>query len=208
MSKKTTDNEALRNEIREQLTIELRKEYQTQLDQSRVELETRLRDENQKTIETALADYKKQLAPPTEEDIQKALGAEYLQFHVTLKMRDLGPCEFELSELPASEERKFLRLLTQRVRPIAKQIGELTMNLAGGNVEDKILAFFEAVEPATIFLQDAVAMILSAQGDKKITGEQIGDSVSLVRQLNIIKAQIQCNRLRDFFSLASQIAVR
>lgn len=187
---------------------QIRDQYQIQYNKLKEDLEKKLITENDQKIKMVVEELKKSQQPPTHDDIQKMLNAEYLEFEIKLRLNGTSEAQtVTLNELPASVERKVMRMLKEKLLPYAQNLAALTIDLAQGRGEDKVKAFFEALEPATDLIAEAVAIILSATLMKEITLEEVQDHVSLSRQTMILRAQMECNRLRDFFSQVSRIVV-
>lgn len=161
--------------------------------------------ENKQRFEEALKEIRAKLEPPKPEDIQKMLDEEYVTFKVKLPFGD-GDKEFVLEELPQAIEKKFYRLVKDKLVPLTQEINSIKMNLLdGGDISKKILAMAETVEPILDVLAGVASIALNPRG--KIDGinvEWVQENLSSMRILSVVNAQAQCNRLRDFFSILSR----
>ena len=195
------------SEERTRIVTETKRLFQTQLEVEVQMIKKRLEDQNRETIEKAVEEFKKQQAPPTPDEVQKILDAEYLTF--PLKIRWSGKVEIEeieLRELPAAVERKIVRLIKEKARPVIEKIAPALLEVMQGTGIDKLTAVFELIDPASDIVLEIVTLILSETTGRKITKETVEKSLSFNRQVGIITAQMECNRLRDFFSRAVRIA--
>ncbi|MDE2098286.1 MAG: hypothetical protein KGL39_13620 [Patescibacteria group bacterium] len=185
--------------------------FQSKLDEAeksiRVEMESQLdaiRKANDEALTKAIEKQKAELTPPGVDAVRAMLEAEYLEIEFEVRLGRDRRVKLMMSELPARVERQFMRLIKDKLGPYARTLGELTMHLAEGQVEDKITEFFTALEPAADFINEAVSLILNAY-EMQVTPKDVENGIALARQLSILKAQMECNRVRDFFSLASRI---
>lgn len=208
---------------RKQETERLRIQASKELEEARTKLEIKLREENKSTIAAAMAEFKKDMTPPTAEEIQKSLDDEYLEFNMPLRMTG-GIVEFTLGELSSEHERKLVRLIKEKLTPHVRAISGILLELAGGDWEENLVAFVDTFEPALEVLHEIVAYILSHSKatDKRphpegqepkgpyltITAERVRQDISLNRQLHVLQAQIEANRLRDFLFGVSRLAAR
>lgn len=208
---------------RQKVILQTRREFQTQLELKIVEIQDTLQKQNQEAMQKVIADFRQKQTPPTEDEIRKMLNAEYLEFPVAIRWRTQPlalkdgkrgaakfpiPEEITLGELPAATERKVMKLLQEKAMPLLQKLAPAVLSIMQGDTTDKIGALFELLTPATDVLQQIVAVILSAHTGQEISVGLIEENLSLNRQLSIVSAQLEANRLRDFFSRASRIAVR
>ena len=167
----------------------------------RIELATA----NAKMIQEELERIRKDFGPPKLEDIQKLLDQEYLTFTVLVPWPgEEKKREFTIQELPQSVEKKFYKQIKSQLLPRAKELAALSFEVLEGKVEDKISAILEAFDPSFDILAAGVVLILNPRGEtKEITQEWVQDNISSSRMWNILEAQMQVNRMRDFFSRLS-----
>ena len=75
--------------------------------------------------------------------------------------------------------------------------------------EQKAKAFLELFDESFDMLADAVVMCLNPFGRKKLVDRDwVQNNIGSDRQWSIVTAQIEVNRLRDFFSKVSQSGQR
>lgn len=201
------EQQELRKIIREQLEGEYIKKFEAE--------RTQLREQNTIAIQEALAKLQRDNKPPTTEEIEQLLDQEYVT--ITLKLRiDDKTRQFVLGELPMGIERKFLKILTDKLKPKIAMLGQLVgATLLEGTVEDKLKAVYELVDPSAEILCELVALVLNPygrepyfteghSGTRTVDAEWVGTYLPLWRCWNILMAQASINRVRDFFSAVFQ----
>src|SRR6185369_16219744 len=118
--------------VREEIRAEFDKEYEARLQEER----KRLEEDNKKTIEEALAQWRKEQTPPTQEELSQLLNQEYAEFKVVLPWGSETK-EFTISELPIAAEKKFYKLIKDKLIPRIKDFNLINLPEAN-NVEEKI----------------------------------------------------------------------
>ena len=195
--------------IRSRIEAEVKATYDAKFVRDIEAFKDKLRLENDAALQAVITEFKESQKPPSLEDISKLLSQDYLTFTVEV------PWEFDnstettrklvLRELPQSVEKKFYRKFKEELIPRASDLGALSFDMLGGDAGKKIISLLETLDPAFDLMADAVVMILNPRGkEKEITKDWIQDNLSSYRQWNIIYAQVQINRLRDFFSQLSR----
>jgi hypothetical protein len=166
------------------------------------DLSVAVREENKKAIDAAMEEIQKKLKPPTQEEIQKLLNQELMEFTVTVGGTEKR--KFTIVELPQAVEKKMVRVIRDRLVPIATEISALTMNLLQGDAADKLVKLMSTFEPALGVMTDLCVIVLNPYGDdKEVTLEWVEKNLTSQRILSIVVAQFECNRMRDFFSQLS-----
>lgn len=175
-----------------------------------VESQDKLIQENlQKYVEKWKADQK----PPTVEEIQQLLDQEYLSFTVPIRAVDSdGDVQMEtftLFELPQRIEKKIYKMFRDKVMGKAGALAALTQASIDAPFETKLRNFLELFDESFEMMSEIVSLILNPFGKKQfkgqpITREWVQENVSSNRQWQIIEAQVQVNRIKDFFSKLSQ----
>ena len=204
------------DQLRSEIEKEVRAIYEAKFTKEIADELQKLREQNEKAIHIAVDEFKKEQQPPSEEDIRKLLTQEYMEFSVEVPW-DSPPADneytlegekkvrtFTIRELPQSKEKAFFRKLKEQIIPRASEIGALSFELLEGDVAKKITSAIETFEPAFDLMADACVMILDPKSKEKLTREWVQDNLSSYRIWNVIFAQMQVNRLRDFFSQLSR----
>jgi len=203
----TPVTDAIREEIRKDVIAELEGRAAKEL----ADLKKQLEEQNQLAIDQAIAEFRAEQKPPSQEEIATLLSQDYLSFKVEIPWETGGDDgkqgirTFTITELPQRMEKKFYAKFKEELIPRAGDVAKLTYDLLSGDTGDKITALLNAFEPSFDLMAEACVMILNPRGkETTITKDWIQDNLSSYRQWNIIYAQIQVNRLRDFFSQLSR----
>jgi len=213
----STTEMPITDKIRAEVEAEIKAIYEAKWVKEVADIRQKLTDQNEIAIQKAIEELRAELKPPSKEDISQLLSQEYLEFKVDIPWSD--PPEgsdanlvgseahtrtFVIRELGQSKEKAFYKKLKEQIIPRAADIGSLTFELLEGDTAKKIISAIETFEPAFDLMADACMMLLDPKGKEKLTLNWIQDNLSSYRQWNIINAQLQVNRLRDFFSQVSR----
>lgn len=159
--------------------------------QARLEQEiARLREQARKEIE----EFKAGFPPPSEEQIEKLLLPELSEFPV-----ELGGRWFTIRELPALVEKKFLRLVEQKLPAVVGEILSFDERL-GDDPKQAFAQLLTRAQSALDLVSDGCVLVLDPMGEAGLTREIIQQHASTTRQLRILKAQLLLNGARDFLS--------
>jgi Zn-dependent M16 (insulinase) family peptidase len=195
--------------IRAQVEKEISAQYEAKFTKEIADYQKKLSDQNEEAIQKAIAEFREEQKPPSQESISQLLSQEYLTFKVKLPVEDEEgkpvEKEFTIGELPQRAEKIFYRKFKEQIIPRAADVGALTFEILEGDVAKKITSALESFEPTFDLMADACVLILNPKNKYGyLNKEWVQDNVSSYRQWNIIQAQVQVNRLRDFFSQLSR----
>lgn len=169
-----------------------------------VSLEEQQEQQLRKLLNEKIEEIEKSRKPPTKEEIQALLDQEYLSFKVKLFVNK-EEREFMITELPQDAEKKFYKQFKTQLLEKAGDIAAISQATMDQGMEAKIKTFLEGVEYSMDMLAEACVTVLNPRGEEKeITRSWVQKNISSSRMWNIVKAQIEVNRLRDFFSQLSQ----
>ncbi len=165
---------------------------------------TELRDQNKKILEEKIEEYRKQLTPPTPEELTTLLNQEYVEFPVKLRNGNGTVKTFTIRELPLEAETKLMKAIQKTLGERLVEIGRLDWS-AGMSMVERIDKIMTMVPGAVDTLADCCAVCLDPYGeDEHITGEWVRKHVGAQKFAAIIHAQIEASRYRDFLSLAGR----
>lgn len=165
-----------------------------------------LQTENKKLLDAKLEEFRKAMTPPSAEELQKVLDQEYLSFGLKLRGRSGATKEFTIQELPMATEAKVVKMLQKTLGSRLKDFSSVEWSAELSMIE-KIERLMAMVPGALETLSDCLAVCLDPWGeDSDITGLWVRENVSGSRMANILNAQIEVSRLRDFLSLASRFS--
>lgn len=150
----------------------------------------KLRDQARAEIEN----FKRGFPPPSDAQIERLLYPELAEYAV-----DLGDRHFVLRELPALLEKKFLRLVEQKLPALVAEILSFDERL-GDNATQALTKVLANATSALDLVADACVLVLDPSGAAGLTREFVQHNASTARQLRILQAQLLLNGARDFLS--------
>lgn len=206
----TVISEDDRVEIEKRIRVELEAEYNTRLDSAVNKISQQMQQENKRVVEEALERYRKEMAPPSTEDVQKLLSQEYVEFKMEVHIPQSADSpahikEFVIQELPQKIERKIFKRVKDILLPFSEDLGALSIHLLEGDVSSKIIKIMNTFEPAFETMVAVSCICLNPyEEDKEVTEEWVRDHLSSTRILRVVMAQFEVNHMRDFFSLLFQ----
>ncbi len=193
--------------IREKLEAE----YSTRLQKEIQEISNKMTEDNKKIVAEAIDRFRKDMAPPEEPDIQKLLEQEYITFRIDVKYQAKGGEEkwrtktFIIQEVPNKVEKKIYAKIREVLVPFSTEIASITMNMLEGDAAKKIVQIMNTFEPLLDVMVGIATICLNPYGeDEEVDEDWVKEHLSSTRIVKIITAQIECNRMRDFFSLLFQ----
>ncbi len=169
-----------------QQTADLEARYQARLGQEAA----RVREESRRAVE----EFKRSFPPPTDEQVERLLYPELSEFSV-----ELGGRRFALRELPALVEKKFIRLVEQKLPALAKEILSFDERL-GDDASQAFTRLLARAGAALDLVSEACVLVLDPAGEAGLTREFVQQHASTAYQLRILKAQLLLNGGRDFLS--------
>ena len=143
---------------------------------------------------TEIESFKRSFPPPSDAQIERLLYPELAEYPV-----ELGGRRFVLRELPALVEKKFLRLVEQKLPALVSEILSFDERLG----DNATRAFAQVLANATSALDlvaEACVLVLDPAGKAELTREFVQQNASTARQLRILQAQLLLNGARDFLS--------
>jgi hypothetical protein len=132
--------------------------------------------------------------PPSDEQIERLLYPELAEFPV-----EMGGRRFVLREMPAIAEKKFLRLVEQKLPALVDELVSLDERL-GENAAQVFTRVLARAGNALDLVADACVMVLDPAGEHGVTREFVQRHAATARQLRILQAQLLLNGARDFLS--------
>lgn len=192
------DQVLVTKQVREELQGDYAKRFEAEM--------TKQKEANTVAIQTALEEMRKRMTPPTATEIEDTLNQEYATFKVQI-MDGADVINFTLVELPIRIEKKFYKMIIDKVQPRLKELANFEGDkIFEGDIETKASQLIQLLDPTMELLCDLTALILDPfeRQKEKITGEWVATTIPSWRIWNIVMAQININRVRDFFSTVFQ----
>lgn len=194
-------SQELYNKIRDSIDLEYQQRFLIWKKQELSDIEAKMDDKVRDLVAEFWEKWKEEQKPPTAEEIQKLLSQEYVEFPIKIIGRDKKERTFVLRELPQKVERKFYREFKERLKNYGPQIAAFAQANIGSTVEQQLFHVLDSIDGAFDIIADGVAICLDPFGeDPDMTTEWVQDNISIKRSWDILEAQSQVNRLRDFFS--------
>jgi hypothetical protein len=204
-NEKTVLTEDLELDIENRLRTKLQEEYDTRLAAQVQKISADMQVENKKAVEAAIERFRKELAPPAEEDIQKLLEQEYVEFKIDIrdgKGREAKVKNFIIAELPIAVEKKIFKKIKDILVPFASEIASLSMNMLEGDAAKKVVQLMNTFEPVLDAMVSVTAVILNPYNeDEEVTDDWVRNHLNATRIVKVVTAQMEAQRMRDFFSL-------
>lgn len=201
----------------EELRKQIETEYQTRFEVWKTKELANLQEEQNRTIEEEIQKlYKKiqdEQKPLTKEEIQTLVDQEYAEIPIKVSVEgedgERKVIDFMIRELPQSVERKFYRQFKTRLKDKGSELAAFTQVNRERPMEEQLMSFMETFDGAFDVLADAIVLILNPRGNKDwLTTEWVANNLSSNRMYSIILAQVEVNKLRDFFSRLFQSGQR
>jgi hypothetical protein len=165
---------------------QLAERYQARLDR---EVE-RLREQSQRAVDQ----FKRSFPPPSDEQIERLLYPDLSEFCV-----ELGGQRFALRELPALVEKKFLRLVEQKLPALLEELLSFEERL-GDDAQRGFARLLGRASSVMDLITDACVLVLDPLGQQGVTSQFVQQHASTARQMRILQAQLLLNGARDFLS--------
>lgn len=199
-------SEWLKATMRPTVRLELEEEYLKKYDEFRTEL----REASQVQIKKLMEEWKASQEPLSQKDLQKLLNQEYQTFDVPLVVRsgvkrNTVKRQFTLVELPQEFENRFVSILKDRIIPILEKLNSAQFSFDANwtvSLQKAIDTFPDVLQTVS----ELVAICLNPWGDEEdITAEWVRRNISSIRQVRIVRGQVEVNKYRDFFSKDFQL---
>ncbi len=189
-------------DIESRLRIKLQEEYGSRLEVEIQKISGEMQKENKKIVEEAIERFRKEMAPPSEQDIQKLLSQEYMEFSVDVKTREGTTRTFTIREVPIDVEKKILKKVKTILVPFASDLSALSMNMLEGDAAKKIVQLMNTFEPMLDVSISVCTICLNPFGeDEEVDEDWVRKNLGATRIVKVISAQMEANKMRDFFSL-------
>jgi hypothetical protein len=200
--------QTLHAQVRASIEEDLKKDNAVSL----AKFKDELRQNNDLEIQAAIKQFEENEAkarqPLTPAEITTLLNQEYASFtfKVIAKTSDQDPerqIEFTLSELPQKVEKKFYSMVTKTLERFAKEFTADSFKFADDKADlaDKIFQIAQIFEPSLDLLAEACVLCLNPRNKQSwLTKDWIQDNFSSNRIFQIVKAQVEVNKLRSFLS--------
>lgn len=207
ISQLTDDEKAVAAKILPGLTDEISRQAEAVKAKQLSEQIALLSEENRKQMERVIADIRKANTPLSPDEVSKLLEQEYATF--TFRLTDSAGTvrSFTIRELPIAAEKKLMAVIRSSIVSRMKDFAAINWADTGGEGQlNKLAEIIRVIPDAVDNLAGLVAIILDPRSETPdISQDWVIGNMGMNRMLNILNAQMQASRYRDFFSLASRM---
>lgn len=195
-----TSNEELIKKIRDEVKAEYEKKLETWKVTELAEWEVKQDTKIQEMVGKYWEKWKEEQKPLDSSQMQQLLDQEYLEF--TVEVRAGGDRrKFTIVELPKAAEHKFYKIFTSKMIDKASELASFVQRTMDEGLDVKIKSFMEVFDDGVDMLAETTALVLNPFGkEPDVTKTWVSENISMWRQWQIVRAQIEANRVRDFFS--------
>lgn len=191
-----------RVDVENRIRMELKNEYDSRLQEEIQKISSEMQKENERIVKDAIERFRREMAPPSEQDIQKLLDQEYMEFTIKVKGEEGKEKSFVLKELPIAVEKKIYAKVKKILIPFAEELSALSMNLLEGDAAKKIVQLMNTFDPLLDVMVSICTICLNPfEEDEEVTEEWVRKHLGSTRIVKIVSAQMEANKMRDFFSL-------
>jgi hypothetical protein len=183
----------LRPEVRQELDVEYAKKND--------EFQEELRKQTTETVNQRMEEWKANQKPLDKEEISILLAKEYIEFSVHIRVRGEDSARnFTIIELPMEAEERFMKVINSKLVSLLEKVNASEWKL-DGSIAEKLQGLLENIPEAMEGAKEIVAICLDPwQESKDINPDWVKKNLSIYRISNIIIAQVEANKYRDFFS--------
>jgi hypothetical protein len=201
--------EAIKVEIRPSVIKEVSDSIRTEAETEIAKIKDSMRVDNDLLIKRSIKEWqdKQESAkkPLTPEELQILLNQEYVTFKVSVRKTkeddSIELIELTLGELSQNKEEEFYKLAKDFVKENITSLGGNAFKLTEGDLFEKLGTMMDVFDPVFSTMAKACVICLNPDGKHKwLTTEWIQSNMNSFRIMNVIKAQTEINKLRDFFS--------
>lgn len=208
----TTDS--IKLQLRSELEPQIREEFKKKFEVDIALFKDDLRKNNDEMLREAVQKFeeeeRKKRIPLSADELQKLLSKEYVTFKVKLQ-KDNDTIDFILKELPQSVERELYSIAKNSLASASQEFSGFNLRTFEGDVLQKILGMMELFQPLQDILAKCCVLCLDPpRGENKVkkhewlTEAWVIENLSNYRITTIVLAQVEVNKMRDFFSILFQ----
>jgi uncharacterized protein YeaO (DUF488 family) len=197
-------------ELEPSIRLELKKQNEVDIALYKDEIRKQNDIDFRKFCEKFEEEERKRRTPLTPEELQKLLNKTYVTFSIELYNEDQKHI-IVLKELPQSIEKELYRIVKDSLTTLAQETGGISIKDMEGDVLTNISGLMDLFIPMQEILVKCCTLCLNPPKGKEripaiswLTEDWIKDNLSNYRIVTIILAQVEVNKMRDFFSILFQ----
>lgn len=204
------DQDSIRSQIRTELETTLRKENDVTIALFKDEIRKNNDETFRKRMEQFEEEERKKRKPLTTDELQTLLTKEYTSF--TVKIPEGNEIHvFTLKELSQGVERELYKIVKESLTVLAQESGGISLRSIEGDILENIVGLMDVFIPMQDVLVKCCTLCLNPpKGEERkpifdwLTENWVRDNLSNYRITTIILAQVEVNKMRDFFSILFQ----
>lgn len=190
--------------IKATLKPEIRKELENEYEEKYLAFAEQTKLDTQEMVKKSMEEWKAEQAPLSQDELATLLKQEYVEFEAIVKVKgEISIRSFTICELPQEVELKFVKVLQNKLIPLIQDIDSAEWSLDNSTME-QFNGILQQLPSALDAAADLVAVCLDPWGEDNIDSRWVKHNISISRITNIIFAQVEANRYRDFFSKGSR----
>jgi len=196
----TPEEKAIGAKLLPGLTAKIR--AQAQADAAK-EMATKIQEltaNNTRMMEDEIKKLRESVKPPDPKQIETLLSQDYGQMTVEVMGRKAdGKKTFILRELPQASEKQMFDIIQKRVLPHLKELAAVEWAAAATQGE-KLQKVLTIIPDGLDMLAECCAICLDPFKDEGITMDWVQANMGSARIMNIVEAQLEVSKIRDFGS--------
>lgn len=179
---------------------ELRAELEVEYAKREAVFQDELKKETQEMVKQSMENWAAEQKPLDEQELSKLLSQDYIEFTLELRIgRSKEKRHFTISELPGEVEIKFVKSAQKYLVPFMEKMNSMEFRLEA-SVASQVALMLEQLPEALKVAADLVSTCLDPWGEHPSEdGNWVLKNISVKRIADIITAQSEANRYRDFF---------
>jgi hypothetical protein len=189
------------------LTARIRAKAEAASAQALADKIVELQANNTRMMNDEVTKLRASLQPPDQKQIEQLLSQEYATMDVQVWDRKHEKRSFTLRELPQSAEKKMFEIISVKVVPHLKELAAVEWAVSASNAErlEKVISI---IPDGLDMLAQVCAICMDPYKEEGIDAEWIQNTMGSNRIINVIEAQMEISKLRDFGSAVYRLLPR
>jgi hypothetical protein len=196
----TPEEKAIGAKLLPGLTAKIRAQAQADSAKELAAKVAELQANNTRMMEDEIKKLRESIKPPDPKQIETLLSQDYGEMTVAITGRkSAGTRTFTLRELPQASEKQMFDIIQKRVLPHLKELAAVEWAAAATQGE-KLQKVLTIIPDGLDMLAECCAICLDPFKEEGITLEWVQANMGSSRILNVVEAQLEVSKIRDFGS--------
>ena len=196
----TPEEKAIGAKLLPALTAKIRAQAQADAAKEMAVKVTELVANNTRMMEDEIKKLRESVKPPNPQEVEKLLSQDYGEMTVEIAGRKSKDKKtFTLRELPQSSEKQMFDIIQKRVLPHLKELAAVEWAAAATQGE-KLQKVLTIIPDGLDMLAECCAICIDPFKEEGITVDWVQANMGSARILNIVEAQLEVSKIRDFGS--------